>query len=173
MSEKKPSNEENRGALDKNPLNRNEKRMAGLFSDLEKMEKVLDEIMSNLEPSAEKQDGNYKLDFSMTIAPNGEVVVEGNNRKKAIPPQFREPLVEVFDQQETFLVTAEMPGVEEKDLQIMPLENKAIEIIASGEKKFYKLVNFSLPIKGLSNKKFKNGILELKIEKEKNPFQKS
>ncbi|MDD5163264.1 MAG: hypothetical protein PHD95_03590 [Candidatus ainarchaeum sp.] len=152
---------------EKKPLDKNEKRIAGLFFDLEKMEKVLDEVMKNLEPEAGSQDGNYKLDFSMTISPEGEIAIAGNKKQKPLLSDFRAPLVEILDKPKNILVTAEMPGVEEKEIQVSLSENKAIEITASGEKKFYKRLDFSCNVKSNFSKKFKNGILELNLEKEK------
>lgn len=149
-------------------LDKQGKKIAGLFFDLNKMEKALDEIMKNLPPSEGSREGcDYKLDFSMTISPSGEIIVEGKNKQKQVSADFRAPLVEISEHPENILVTAEMPGVEEKDLQVKSLENRAVEIIASGEKKFYKRIDFPQPIGKKISQKFKNGILELKLEKAK------
>jgi HSP20 family molecular chaperone IbpA len=158
--------------LEKKSLDKNEKRIAGLFFDLDKMEKVLDEVMKNLEPEADRQNGNYKLDFSMTISQEGEILIEGNKKQKQVPFDFREPLVEIFDKPENTLITVEMPGVEEKNLEVKLAENNTIEITASGEKKFYKRINFQHPIKNQFGQKFKNGILELNVEKDKTSLAK-
>ena len=146
-------------------LEKHEKKIAGLFFDLNKMEKVLDDIMKNLEPvEGNKESGSYKLDFSMTVSPEGEVTVQGNDRQKQAVSGSREPLVEISEQAENILITAEMPGVEEKSLEIKA-EEKAVEITASGEKKFFKRIDFQTPIKKVFSKKFKNGILELHLNK--------
>lgn len=148
-----------------NETSSQEKRTAGFFIDLDKMEKALEEIAKNL--STEKEQGAGKplmLNLSMHIFPQGEIIVQPAKAQENAQ-KTREPLVEISEQAENIVITAEMPGVEEKNIKTSVLENRAIEITALGEKKFYKQIAFNNEISRITQKKFKNGILELKIKK--------
>ncbi|HLD58996.1 MAG TPA: Hsp20/alpha crystallin family protein [archaeon] len=143
-----------------------EKRLAGIFFDLEKMEKALDEIMRNLVSEEEMHSGApIKLDFSMKISPEGDVAIEGTNAARKQQLQAIEPLTEISEQAETIIITAEMPGALEKDIAIRFLEKNSLEITASGEKNFYKKILLEKPFKSSLKKSFRNNVLELQLEK--------
>lgn len=144
-----------------------DKKLAGIFFDLEKMENVLDQIMKDLVPKEELEAGKpVTLNFSMKINPDGKVEISKSNcpLRSNQPADYREPLVEILEQSETTMIIAEMPGIEEKDIQISSWEN-ILEIKAMGEKRFYKKIALKETIRRMPLQKFKNGILELRLEK--------
>lgn len=79
--------------------------------------------------------------------------------------EVREPLTDVFEDEESVKLYVELPGVEKDDVQLHITEGKA-EIKA---KKFYKIID--LPTKDIDSEKasakYKNGVLEVLIPKVK------
>lgn len=73
----------------------------------------------------------------------------------------REPIVDVLEGKEGITVIAELPGVSEEDLKIN-LEGSSLEIAAG---QFSKKISLPSPAKSILEKSYKNGILQLKLEK--------
>ena len=76
----------------------------------------------------------------------------------------REPIVDVFEEKDHISVIAELPGIEEKDLDIT-LKDDILEISAGDYSKVIKLP--SAP-KSIIERTYRHGILQLKIEKGEN-----
>ena len=83
----------------------------------------------------------------------------------------REPITDVFDEEDEIKVYAEMPGINQENITI-ELKEGILNISAQNRKiKFRKEI--LLPAKGdidTLSSNYKNGILEVKIKK--NPYQK-
>jgi len=76
--------------------------------------------------------------------------------------------VDVFDEKETVVVVAELPGVNEKDINV-ELRDDILTITAeTGERKYHKEVLLEAPVasEGLT-RSYRNGILEIRICKKK------
>jgi HSP20 family protein len=75
-----------------------------------------------------------------------------------------EPIVDVFDEGEFMKVIAELPGIKEDEIQVKTENKKIVLDAGSKERRYHKTI--VLPYTGKSIKKrYKNGILELKIQK--------
>ena len=109
--------------------------------------------------------------FSFKTAAGGKPVFEpfGNIKKTAKGPAIeeeREPITDVFDEQNEIKVYAEMPGISRENIKL-ELKEDILNISAkNGKCKFHKEV--MLPAKGntegmISN--YKNGVLEVTIKK--------
>jgi HSP20 family protein len=103
----------------------------------------------------------------------GKPVIEsfGNIRETAKGPvveEIREPIVDVFDEEEHILVIAELPGVSEDKIKI-EVAGDILNLTASDtDKKYAKEILLPSKIKSSSLKTtYQNGILEIKLEKEK------
>ena len=141
-----------------------ENSFGGFFLDLNKMEKSLNEIIKQLAPQGEIKPGTcLNLDFSMKISPDGKITLENTGQKTA-NQLFSEPLVFVQDFPENFVVTAELHGVQEKGIQLSLLENKALELLALGEKSYYKKINFNSQVQGSFKKSFTYLIFETSLK---------
>jgi len=85
---------------------------------------------------------------------------------KAVVSDVREPVVDVFDEQDHVLVVAEMPGVSKKDIHL-ELHDDILTIVAErADKKYRKEV--LLPASFCAEKlsyRCPNGVLEVKILK--------
>lgn len=154
----------------------------GLGSLFKGIEKLVD-LAGKLEEKGEiNKEGSINLDhiksgmkgvygFTIRTAGEGSPKVEtfGNIKKTPEGPKVdeeREPITDLFDEENEFIVIAEMPGIEETDLKI-DLKEDMLEISAKGKNRIYRK-ELLLPVKVLSENlsyKFTNGILEIKIKK--------
>ena len=74
---------------------------------------------------------------------------------------IRDPIVDVLDGKDYITVIAELPGITEEDLTVQ-LKGESLEINAG---KFNKTVSLPCTPKSIMEKTYKNGILQLKIER--------
>ena len=121
--------------------------------------------------------GPYVYGFSMRIGPDGKPQIqEFGNVPRRIPgvsedmAEYREPLVDVMEDDKTISVTAELPGVSKDDIDLnLSDDNQTLVIkVDSPDRKYYKEV--VLPAKVKPNKvkaTYKNGILDVVFEREK------
>jgi HSP20 family protein len=109
--------------------------------------------------------------FSVKTAVGGKPVVEsfGNVKKTPEGPKVeeeREPLTDVFDEDEDIRIYAEMPGVNEADIKL-DLKEDILDISAqTGDRKYHKEI--LLPAKVQEDtlvSSYNNGILEIKVKK--------
>ena len=108
---------------------------------------------------------------SIKTAVGGKPVVEsfGNVKKTPQGPKVeeeREPLTDIFDENEEIRIYAEMPGVNEADIKL-DLKEDILDISAqTGDRKYHKEV--LLPAKVQAEtivSSYNNGILEIKVKK--------
>jgi HSP20 family protein len=97
----------------------------------------------------------------------------GNIRRSPKGPvveEVREPIVDVFEEGQKIQIIAEMPGIEENDIEVN-INGDILTINAAGEKrKYQKEVLLSRPCKAEGMTwGYKNGILEIKILCDKEP----
>ena len=103
----------------------------------------------------------------------GKPVIEsfGNIRETAKGPvveEVREPMVDVFDEKDRILVIAELPGVAEKEIKI-EVAGDILNLTASDkDRKYAKEILLPGRVRPDSvATSYKNGILEITLEKEK------
>jgi len=103
----------------------------------------------------------------------GKPVIEsfGNIRETAKGPvveEVREPIVDVFDEEDHILVIAELPGVSEDKIKV-EVAGDILSLAASDkDKKYAKEILLPSKVKPSSVKTlYKNGILEITLKKEK------
>jgi HSP20 family molecular chaperone IbpA len=82
----------------------------------------------------------------------------------------REPLVDVFEDKDTIRIYVEMPGEEKEDIDLRLTEGN-VEVKG---RNFHKIVE--LPKRNTTtsivSSEYKNGVLEITIQKKENPFRK-
>jgi len=86
--------------------------------------------------------------------------------KGPVVEEVREPIVDVFDEDDHILVVAELPGIEESDIKI-EVKGDILTLSAErGEKKYSKeiLLHSKVDEKSLTSS-YKNGILEIKLKR--------
>jgi len=108
---------------------------------------------------------------SVRTAVGGKPIVEsfGNVRKTPQGPtvdQEREPITDVFDEDQEIRIYAEMPGIDQEDIKL-DLKEDILDISAqTGDRKYHKEI--LLPAKAKSDtlsSSYNNGILEITVKK--------
>ncbi|MCG2769032.1 MAG: Hsp20/alpha crystallin family protein [Anaerolineae bacterium] len=93
----------------------------------------------------------------------------GNIRPTETGPiidEVREPLIDVFDENDGVLVIAELPGVEEKDIQT-EVKGDTLELSTTTKGRRYAM-EIQLPCavdEGKAESTYKNGVFEIKLPK--------
>jgi HSP20 family protein len=78
----------------------------------------------------------------------------------------REPPVDVFDEETHLRVLAELPGVEEKDIKVKLNEAQLVISTDTPTHKYYKGITLPYAPKGQVGRSYRNGVLELTLQKE-------
>lgn len=101
-----------------------------------------------------------------TIQPFGNVREEKG--KGPVVDEVREPMADLFDEEDHLLVVAELPGVDESGTKYELKEDVLIISAESEERKYYKELLLPAPVDAARiSASCKNGILEIKLWKAK------
>jgi len=96
----------------------------------------------------------------------------GNIRRTERGPiveEVREPLTDLFDEDDLLLVVAELPGVEEKEIRI-EIEDDTLKFSSTGRRKYAKELPLPCPVdESTMETTYKNGVLEIKLAKRSEP----
>ena len=78
---------------------------------------------------------------------------------------MREPLTDVFDEPDCFRIVAELPGVAEGDIKTNfdPKSHRLVILVQNH--RYYKEVNLPPQANGNVTTSYKNGVLEVRVEK--------
>ncbi|MFZ6016287.1 MAG: Hsp20/alpha crystallin family protein [Nitrospirota bacterium] len=85
--------------------------------------------------------------------------------KPSPPPTPQERPADIFDEEDHIKVIAEIPGVEEKDIKIDLVKDSLAISVDIPDRKYHQQLKLPCEPKGKLEKTYKNGILEVKIEK--------
>ena len=132
-----------------------------------------------------RQAGPFVYGYSMTIGPDGKPVMRefGNVKPSKKPTSLgfekpslelheeREPLVDIFPENGTLRVIAEVPGIEKSDIKLNCSERTLTITVDAKKRKYYKEINLPDQIDPkVSKATYTNGVLEViltKVTKEK------
>jgi HSP20 family protein len=81
------------------------------------------------------------------------------------PPEPRERPVDIFDEDDYIRIIAEIPGVEEKDIKINLTGKRLLISVDKPRRKYRQDLKLPSETEGKLEQTYKNGILELKINK--------
>lgn len=84
----------------------------------------------------------------------------------AQPPR-REVTTDIFDEGDCLKVIAEMPGADEKEIKAEVKDNLLILTAQATGQEYYKEIELPCSVKGELNLTYKNGILQITLEKER------
>lgn len=147
------------------------KKIEHFAPDFDELDRIMDKLMQQLAPDFSSEDKPAIIGFSMRLGNDGKPIIEefGNVSKRGERPvvvKAREPLVDIQKTEKNILITVELPGVEKKDMKLNVPDENTVEIIVAGANSFYKKLSLPEPVKKESAKaKFKNGILEIGLER--------
>jgi len=105
--------------------------------------------------------GKPEIDSGISFKPLVPEKEEKEPEAEEVPE--KEPIVDIFEENDNIIVIAEIPGVREKDIKT-ELKDNVLEISAGG---FTKSLTLPESSRSIAGRTYKNGILHLKIGKEK------
>ncbi len=138
----------------------------------ERISRILNELYKHMEESPTP----YVYGFTMRIGPDGKPRIEefGNvpmMRFRELEG-YREPLVDVSEDEKNVYVTAEIPGVEKDQIDLQVNEDTLTIKVDVPDRKYYKVVDLPEPVKPETAKAtYKNGLLDITIEKKETKKQ--
>jgi HSP20 family protein len=154
--------------------------IGGLFKGIEKLIDLAQELKESggeikkegeIDLSHLKEGMKGVFGFSIKTMAGGKTTVEpfGNIKKTPKGPtveEEREPITDVFDEEDEIHIYAEIPGVKEEDIKL-DLREDILDISAqSGDRKYHKEVLLPGKVKAETmNSTYKNGILEVRMAK--------
>jgi len=146
--------------------------LGGLFKGLEKspafkerLKKIDEEVERKLKeaPLKKTEEGKFKIEGKFEarhLAPD-----RPSMRKEVPPPMPQEQPPDIFDEEDHIKVIAEIPGVEEEDINLSLQGNKLTISVDILDRKYHQELKLPCSPKGELEKSYKNGILEVKIKK--------
>ncbi len=154
------------------------RRLSDIFEEIEEMMREIERMAETMfeevaaRPIREVK-GPIVYGVRITIGPDGRPIIEefGNVRRRgrrAIIEEAVEPLVDVIDEKDKVTIIAEIPGVEKDKISVRIKDNKLIIRAEDKDRKYYKEIELPPGVKPETAKaRYKNGILEVTIEKER------
>ncbi len=147
------------------------------FFDIEKEMRRMEEWMNRIMREFGRGEirGPYVYGFSMRMGPDGKPIIQefGNvprsyGIKEEGMGEYREPLVDVIEDDKNISITAEIPGVSKDDIELdLDEENNVLTIkVDTPERKYYKEIELPAKVKADSVKAtYKNGILDVVFQR--------
>jgi HSP20 family protein len=106
--------------------------------------------------------GNDKKS-GIKVEPFGNM--KADKKKGVSVEEIREPMVDVIEEDDHFLILAEMPGVSAKEVRV-EINDDILELSAeSGERKFRKEILLSANCESKAKVKCNNGVVEIRCRK--------
>ena len=109
--------------------------------------------------------------FSVKTVVGGKPIVESFGNIKETPKgpvveEEREPITDVFDEDQEIRIYAEMPGVNEEDIKL-DLKQDILDISAqTGDRRYHKEILLPAKVKAdTMSSSYNNGILEVRVKK--------
>jgi len=142
------------------------KKRNNIDDEIKALEEMIDQMIQSFF-GEEDEDFLRKpavIGFSLKINENGEPYFEkfGTIQKKngKIDRSIREPLSNVIETNNSFIVTFELPGISQEDISILVKDGFLLINAKNKDFNFSKKI-FLGKIKEIKQKSFNNGILEL------------
>ena len=156
------------------------RRLSDIFDEIEELMREIERMtltaLEDYEPIMARRGiqvrGPIVYGVRITIGPDGRPVVEefGNVKRigrKPVIEETIEPLVDVIDEKDRVTIVAEMPGLDKDDIDIRIKDGRLVITGKGKDRKYYKEIRLPPGIKPETAKaKYKNGVLEVTIEKE-------
>ncbi len=138
----------------------------------EEMNRLYEKARSGELESPEKG-GPYVYGWSFRMGPDGVPHLEEFGNIKGLAtgtreglPAGREPLVDVRETNDQVIVTAELPGVEKKDIDLETTEKNLGIRVDTENRSYYKNVELPTTVRAESAKAaYNNGVLEVVLDK--------
>ncbi len=151
--------------------------LGGIFKNLGDMISLLAELAERegggIERSGEWRGERLRGVYGISIRTglHGDLRVErfGNLRSTGAGPAVtpvREPLVDVFDEGDTIIVIAELPGVDASEVRV-EIHGDVLSLETTGERRYAREILLPAPVAPDSlQQTYRNGILELRLTRQ-------
>ncbi|RLI86031.1 MAG: Hsp20/alpha crystallin family protein [Candidatus Altiarchaeales archaeon] len=151
------------------------------FRDLDEEFKEMEENIARIFDEAKRMSlkepekgGPYVYGFSMRIGPEGKPKIEEFGNIPGIVsgrmeiPRGREPLTDIIEGDKEISVIVELPGVEKEDIDLnIGVDSLEIDV-DTPKRKYHKRLSLPCEVKPeKARATYKNGVLEVKIERVK------
>jgi len=163
-----------------NPWWRRRKKKSPWFSDiydeLEKLGTMIDETMQKAFDNTSENRSfkrNRGQGFSIKIGPDGKPRIRELNNRQSLHDEKEvsddlEPLVDIIEEDCRLVVLVALPGVNKDDLDLRVTANCLTVSVDTAEFEWYDEFKLPARVKPKSARaSYKNGVLEVKLEKEK------
>jgi len=146
--------------------------LGGLFKGLEKspvfkerLKKIDEEVERKLKEAPLKKTEEVKFKIKGKFEARYLASDKPSMRKEVSPPMPQERPADIFDEKDYIKVIAEIPGVAEEDIKIN-LEKDGLTISVNvPDHKYHQELKLPCEPKGKLEKFYRNGILEVRINK--------
>ena len=140
--------------------------------DFKKMEEIMDKLIKNMFNEKELKQNRKPMivGFSVKIDEKGKPRIQEFGNIKTTPAKTtvakaKEPLVDTIESDRDITITAELPGVERKDIDLKIEKNRVIISVAQ-PRPFYKQIFLKERLLPKTVRAaLKNGILEIVVKK--------
>jgi len=152
------------------------KRRRSIFDDIdeffEEFEREIEEMFERFSRmGAREVRGPIVYGFRVTVGPDGVPHIEefGNVKRVGARPRIseeREPIYDIYEEPDKVVIYVELPGVEKDKIDVSVSEKEVIVKASDDNRKYYKEI--ALPtevIPSTAKAQYKNGVLEIKIDK--------
>jgi len=153
-------------------------RLEGIFKGIGDLINLVDKVskeggefkkVGEIKGLPEKAKGVYGFSIKTLVGDKPIIETFGNIKETPKGPvieEVREPIVDVFDEKDYVLVIAELPGIAEGNIRVN-LEGDILKLTAENkDRKYAKEILLPSKVKKESMEpSYKNGILEIKLEK--------
>jgi HSP20 family protein len=156
---------------------RNQDEFNKIFSVMERMmQDAFKDMPTDIKPGS-----SFVRGFNVHIDSDGQPKIQefGNYPKKTQKgkagfSEEREPLVDVIENHNNVAITVEVPGVEKEDIDLDVKDEKLEIKVDRPDRKYHKMIDLPCNVKAKSTKAtYKNGVLDIEIEKKKKGDNKS
>ena len=83
-----------------------------------------------------------------------------------VPAPQRDVFTDTFDEGNCLMVVAELPGIDEKDIEVEVKADRLVLFTRSQGRQYHKVVDLPCTVKDRPSLNYKNGILRISLEKE-------
>ena len=136
--------------------------LGGLIEGLEKSDAFKERLGTiNKEVERQLKEAPLKKAERTIIPPKTSFRGKTLRKEEPILKKQKEIIVDIFDEKDYIKIIAELPGVEEKDIKTKVEDN----LLSISAKKYYKEVNLPCSVKEKIDAIYRNGILQIKLEK--------
>jgi HSP20 family protein len=146
---------------------------AGMEAEMERMRAMMNRFLEEASKAAGKEPGEpFVYGFSMRMTPDGKPQFQEFGNTRPFTPaaaEGREPLTDVIESKDAVSVTAELPGVEKKDINLHVAERKITIKVAEGRKYHKEIALPAAVVPDSAKATYKNGILDITIRRAGGP----